>query len=64
MPIIDARADARRDARAAQARALGPYEAAYDVRRGYDAPPPAADASTADEPLLFAAFDRRRRRSA
>jgi hypothetical protein len=64
MPIIDPRADARRGARTPDARALGPYEAAYDVRRGYEAAPPAADASTADEPLLFAAFDRRRRRSA
>jgi len=49
--------DAPRGARASvRARALGPYETAYDVRRGYDEPvavPPAAVGHEATAPVLI-----------
>ncbi len=47
--------DPRSDPRAAAADALGPYEARYDVRRGYDEEPsaagPAAAHRAAPEPV-------------
>jgi hypothetical protein len=32
---------------------VGPYESPYDVRRGYDQPPPRALRRRDDEPTLF-----------
>lgn len=52
-------ADARRSAASRpardDARGLGPYEAAYDVRRGYDEPAPDGEAAlrAAPEPVLI-----------
>lgn len=51
MPYLNSHTERPDRGRAADARRLGPYETAYDVRRGYDLPPRPRERS--EDVLLF-----------